>query len=202
MVDRPPTPSSFESTRIAGCSRAELEAGVAEILDSPKEQGTLSLIVKRPAVDERSVVETGVLSVGEGLEGDNWKSKGSRMTADGSAHPEMQITIMNARAAALVAQDKSRWGLAGDQLYVDMDLSGENLPPGSQLQIGGAIVEISAIPHRGCKKFVQRFGRAAMEFVNSQVGCRLNLRGINTKVIRGGEINVGDPVRILQRGAA
>jgi MOSC domain-containing protein YiiM len=116
------------------------------------------------------------------------------MTADGTAHPEMQLNIMNARVAALVAQDQSRWALAGDQLYVDLNLSGENLPPGTRLEMGTAVVEVTAIPHRGCGKFVERFGVDAMRFVNSKEGRRQNLRGINAKVINGGTVRVNDEV--------
>jgi MOSC domain-containing protein YiiM len=176
-------------------SRGALDSGLPEILDSPRETGVLALIVKRPSVDERKTVEVGTLSVSDGLEGDNWKLRRN-------PHPEMQLNIMNARVAALVAQDPSRWQLAGDQLYVDLDLSLQNLPPGSQLRVGAALVEVTAIPHRGCRKFVARFGRAAMEFVNSEVGRQLNLRGINAKVIDGGGIKVNDTVTVERRGAA
>lgn len=182
-------------------NRTELEAGLATILESPRDSGVLALIVQRPAVGERTVVQTGVLSVEDGLIGDSWKSRGSRTTPDRSAHPEMQLNIMNARAAALVAQDSSRWPLAGDQLYIDLDLSTDNLPAGSRLRVGQATIEVTAVPHTGCKKFTQRFGRDAMQFVNSDVGRRLNLRGINAKVIEGGEIEVDDVVTVQNRSS-
>ncbi|MBX2996887.1 MAG: hypothetical protein KF893_00140 [Caldilineaceae bacterium] len=130
-----------------------------------------------------------------GLVGDNWKARGSSSTDDGSAHPEMQLNLMNARAAALVAQDKSRWPLAGDQLFVDLDLSEKNVPPGTRLAIGSAILEVTPIPHNGCKKFVARFGMDAMKFVNSPVGKDLHLRGINAKVVQPGVIRTGDIVK-------
>jgi MOSC domain-containing protein YiiM len=107
----------------------------------------------------------------------------------------MQINVMNARVAALVAQDRHRWHLAGDQLYLDMDLSAENLPAGTQLAIGSAIIEVTPPPHTGCKKFVARFGLDAMKFVNSSVGRELHLRGINAKVVQGGTIRVGQVAR-------
>src|SRR5687768_5950411 len=112
---------------------SELEAGLDEIRRSPKDGGVLEMIVRRPAVGEREVLETGELDVMEGLVGDTWKARSSSRTTDGSAHPDMQLNIMNARALALVAQDRSRWPLAGDQLIIDMDLSGENLPPWTKL---------------------------------------------------------------------
>ena len=176
-------------------SMMELETGLDHIRQSPKDDGVLKLIVRRPAVDEREVITEVHLNTTEGLEGDTWKSRGSSHTADGSANVNAQITVMNSRAIALVAQDEERWALAGDQLYIDIDLSDDNLPPGSQLAIGSAIIEISAQPHSGCKKFSSRFGVEAMKFVNSSEGKQLHLRGINTRVVRAGTIRVGDLVK-------
>ena len=173
----------------------ELEAGLDEIRQAPKDEGVLQLIVRRPQVEEREILEEGELHLHEGLVGDSWIRRPSSRTADGTPHPDMQINIMNARAAALVAQDKSRWHLAGDQLYLDMDLSLDNLPPGTQLAIGSAVIEVTPPPHTGCKKFVARFGLDAMKFVNSSVGRELQLRGVNAKVIQGGRIRVGQVVR-------
>ena len=174
---------------------AELEAGLDEIRRAPKDVGVLRLIVRRPQTDEREVLEEGELNLLEGLAGDSWRMRGSSRTPDGSSHPEMQLNIMNARVAALVAQDDERWQLAGDQLYLDMDLSAENLPAGTRLAIGSAVIEVSAQPHTGCKKFVARFGLDAMKFVNSSVGRELHLRGINARVVQPGVIRVGDAVR-------
>jgi hypothetical protein len=176
-------------------SMTELEAGMDHIRQSPKNEGILKMIVRRPNVDEREALYEGELSTTEGLVGDTWKSRGSSHTADGSPSVNAQITIMNARAIALLAQDEEHWSLAGDQLYIDMDLSDDNIPPGTQLTIGSAIVEVSAQPHSGCKKFSSRFGVEAMKFVNSPEGKQLHLRGINTKVIQAGMIRVGDIIR-------
>ena len=173
----------------------ELGQGLDNILQSPKDNGVLELIVRRPAVDEREVITEGTLDREQGLVGDNWLSRGCRHMPDGAADPEMQLNIMNARVVALVADDPARRELAGDQLYLDMDLSGENLPPGTQLEIGEAIVEVTEPPHTGCKKFASRFGRDAMVFVNSGPGKTRNFRGINARVIRSGDIKVGDVAR-------
>ena len=173
----------------------ELEAGLAEIRQSPKDEGILELIVRRPQPDEREILEEGELHLVEGLIGDSWIRRSSSRTSDGSAHPDMQLNIMNARAIALIAQHKDRWPLAGDQLYIDMDLSAENLPAGTRLAIGSAIIEVTAQPHTGCKKFVSRFGLEAMKFVNSPVGKQLRLRGINARVVQAGGIRAGDIVR-------
>ena len=172
----------------------ELHAGLEDIRASPANDGILRLIVRRPAIGAREVLHEGQLDVHEGLVGDNWRTRGSYMTADGQAHPGMQVNIMNARVAALVAVDDDRWALAGDQLFVDMDLSVANLPPGTRLAIGSAVLEATPQPHTGCKKFVLRFGLDAMKFVNSPVGRTLQLRGINAKVIKSGVIRVGDVV--------
>jgi hypothetical protein len=131
----------------------------------------------------------------KGLIGDNWTVRPSSKTADGSPHPEMQINIMNVRVTALVAQERERWSLAGDQLYIDMDLSKENLPAGSRLQVGSAVLEVSPLPHTGCAKFVSRFGVDAMKFVNSDVGKELCLRGINAKVVQAGVVKVGQTAK-------
>jgi hypothetical protein len=175
----------------------ELEAELDEIRQSPKDEGVLELIVSRPKVNAREVLEEAELDLEVGLVGDNWKTRGSSRTTDGFGHPEMQLNIMNSRAVALVAQSKDRWQLAGDQLFVDLDLSDENLPPKTRISIGSAIVEVTEIPHTGCKKFVARFGLDAMKFVNSPVGKQLHLRGINAKVIRSGIIRTGDSVKKL-----
>lgn len=179
-------------TGIKHLTMAELEAGLDEIRRAPKDEGVLQLIVRRPQIEEREVLQQAELHLVEGLVGDSWSRRASSRTADGSAHPEMQLNIMNARVAALVAQDKERWQLAGDQLYLDMDLSAANLPPGTRLAIGSAVIEVTPPPHTGCKKFVSRFGLDAMKFVNSAVGRELHLRGINARVVQAGLIRVGD----------
>jgi hypothetical protein len=171
---------------------AQLEAGIDHIRRSPHDEGVLELIVRRPAVGTREIVAEAQLDRAHGLVGDNWLTRGSLSTFDGSAHPEMQLNIMNSRVIALVALDQEHWPLAGDQLYIDLDLSAQNLPAGTPLALGSAIIEVTAKPHTGCKKFRARFGSDAMKFVNSAVGRSLNLRGINAKVVQGGVIRVGD----------
>jgi len=176
-------------------STEELEAGLESILQAPKDNGTLELIVRRPQIEKREVLSEGKLDLVTGLEGDNWKARGSTSTPDNSANPEMQINIMNSRVIALLAQEKERWQLAGDQLFIDMDLSEINMPAGTKLSIGEAILEITPPPHSGCKKFTARFGLEAMKFVNSPMGKELHLRGVNAKIIQPGIIRVGDITR-------
>lgn len=175
----------------------ELEAALDHLRETPKDDGLVELIVCRPNIDERQVLEQADLDPLKGMIGDNWSVRGSSKTPDGSAHPDMQINIMNSRVTALVAQERERWSLAGDQLYIDMDLSKENLPAGSRIQVGSAILEVSPLPHTGCHKFVARFGMEAMKFVNSTVGKELCLRGINAKVVQAGTIKIGQTAKKL-----
>jgi hypothetical protein len=176
---------------------AELEAGLDTIQQSPKNEGFIALIVRRPQVDAREVLEEGELDLVKGLVGDTWSVRGSSRTSDGSSHPDMQLNIMNARVIELVAGEKSRWPLAGDQLFIEMDLSSENVPPGTRLALGSAVIEVTDQPHTGCKKFAARFGLDALKLVNSPVGRRLQLRGVNARVVEAGVIRVGDLVKKL-----
>jgi MOSC domain-containing protein YiiM len=176
----------------------QLEAQLEALRAAPRDEGVLELIVRRPEVGLREVVEEAELTVERGLLGDNWLQRGNSKTPDGRADPEKQLNLMGARVVALLAQTRERWPLAGDQLYVDLDLSLANLPPGTRLALGEAVLEVTPPPHTGCKKFVERFGVDAMKFVNSKVGRELNLRGINARVVTPGKIRRGDPVRVLR----
>lgn len=171
----------------------ELEATLDHIRQAPFDHGTLELIVRRPAVNEREVLQTGRLTQEDGLEGDNWNQRRYPKTPDGPP-PDTQLNIMNVRAAAAVAGHIERWPLAGDQLYLDLDLSAEALPPGTRLALGEAVIEVTAEPHTGCGKFSARFGPDALHFVNSPTGRILNLRGINARVVQPGTIRQGDQV--------
>jgi hypothetical protein len=172
----------------------ELAAFEPELRAAPKQIGTLELVVRRPAVGEREVLEEGRLSFAEGLVGDSWNVRGSSRTDDGTSHPDMQLNVMSARMVAFLAGDPDRRALAGDQLYIDLDLSHDNLPAGTRLGIGEAVIEVTAQPHTGCAKFIERFGVDAMKFVNGPVGRRLRLRGLNAKVVAEGLIRQGDEV--------
>ena len=153
--------------------------------------------MRRPQVGAREVLEVGELSLEDGLVGDSWRLRGSSRTPDGSRHPAMQLNIMNARVIALLARQKDRWPLAGDQLYIDLDLSAGNLPAGTRLALGSAVIEVTSQPHTGCAKFTEHFGPEATRFVNSADGKALRLRGINAKVVQPGTIRVGDLARKL-----
>jgi MOSC domain-containing protein YiiM len=174
-----------------------LEASLGQIRDAPSDYGTVELISRRPAVDEREVVTEARLDTDEGLVGDTWLSRGSSRTDDGSPNLAAQITLMSARAAAAIAGERERWPLAGDQLFVDIDLSTTNLPPGTLVQIGSAVIEFSEEPHTGCAKFSARYGVDALKFVNSPVGRELRLRGANCRVVETGTVRPGDTIRKL-----
>jgi MOSC domain-containing protein YiiM len=176
---------------------AALEAGLPQILQSPKNDGPVVMICRRPRIDEREVLEEGTLDLELGLTGDSWKPRGNHRTPDGSADPDRQLTVMNSRVVSLVAQQKERWPLAGDQIFVDLDLSFDNLPEGSRLMVGSAIIEVTPPPHNGCKKFTARFGVDATEFISTPLGKRLRMRGLNAKVVEPGAFRVGDIAKIV-----
>jgi hypothetical protein len=175
----------------------ELAAGLDEIRLSPGDEGTLELIVRRPAENEREVLDQAELDLDEGLIGDGWRARGSSRSGDGSPHSGMQLTLMNARAIGLIARERDQWPLAGDQLYVDLDLGPENLPPGTRLAVGSAVIEVTDELHTGCAKFTARFGSAAIRFVNSPHGRALRLRGMYARVVEPGTIRPGDTIRKL-----
>jgi hypothetical protein len=147
------------------------------------------MIVRRPRSGEREVLASARLDPASGLVGDRW----------GAVTPPRggQLTLMNSRTIALLAQDRARWPLAGDQLFVDLDLSISNLPAGTRLAVGDAVIEVSAEPHTPCRKFRERYGLDAVRFVGSNVGQELQLRGINARIVSAGDVRVGDVIRKL-----
>lgn len=173
---------------------AEFDDAIEHFRSAPADAGTVTMIVRRPADGTREIIDTAVLDVDAGLEGDNWQPRGSTSTADGSADPERQLTVMNARVVEFIGADAGHRALAGDQLYVDLDLSHENLPAGTRLALGTAVIEVTPPPHLGCKKFLARYGLDALAFVNSTAGKQFRLRGLNAKIVRSGVVNTGDVV--------
>lgn len=187
--------SDSEAKNIRHLNTDELEAGLEEALTSPTDEGIVNLIVCRPDVGQRKVLQSAEFSLEIGLVGDNWSKKPYSKSPDGGPHPEMQVTMINSRVLDLItAGDSSRMAVPGDQLVVDFDLSRENIPPGTKLNIGSAIIEVTEAPHTGCAQFVGWFGADAMRFVNSSRGRELCLRGINSKVIQPGVISQGDTI--------
>ena len=175
-------------------SETELAAGLPSVLRSPSDGGTLAMIVVRPDREQRHLPEQGEVTPAEGLVGDRWSRHCTRQLEDGRTNPDTQLTLMNVRAAELIAGPRDRWPLAGDNLVVDLDLGIENLPPGQRLKVGGAVLEISLEPHTGCSKFAKRFGPDALKFVNSPEGRKARLRGVNASVVQAGQVRVGDRI--------
>ena len=186
---------AWHDAPVQHASAAQLSAGLEQVLDAPREVGRVELIVCRPGVEERTILVEGDLDAREGLVGDNWLARGSTRTEDGRADPAAQLTVMGARAIALFAGRRDRWELAGDQIFVDFDISHANLPAGTRLELGSAVVEVSAKPHLGCQKFSRRFGLEALKLVNSETGRALRLRGLNARIVVPGRVRVGDSVR-------
>lgn len=168
-------------------SAAELTAFESQLRLAPKDVGTLDLLVRRPSVGEREVLDIGRLTFADGLVGDSWRTRGR-------AHVDSQINVMSARMVSFLAIDQARRALAGDQLFIDLDLSHDNLPTGTRIAVGDAVIEVTKKPHTGCAKFVRRFGQDAMEFVNSPLGQSLRLRGFNARVVVEGDVRPGDKV--------
>ena len=178
-------------------SAAELEAGLEQIRRSPRSVGRVELVVRRPAVGEREVLAEGELDPEVGLVGDTWNQRSSTRTEDGTPHPDMQLNIMSAAAVGLIAGERDRWPLAGDQFYVDLDIGHEALPAWTKLRIGTAVIEITDQPHLGCAKFTQRFGLDAMHFVNSPEGKAVRARGVNARVVSAGVVRPGDVIEVV-----
>ncbi len=184
----------MEQQRERGPDR-DLDRHLDDVRAAPRDGGRLELIVRRPAEDEREVLETAELDPGFGLVGDGWRLRGSGSTPDGSADPATQLTLISTRVLAAIEPDRARWPLAGDQLYVDLDLGEASLPAGALLAIGTALIEVSEEPHTGCSKFSARFGSDALRWINGPTGRELRMRGLNARVVRGGSVRVGDAVR-------
>ena len=180
----------------------DFSAFLPSIQAAPGDTGRVELLVRRPGVEERQLLEVADLDPAVGLVGDNWLARGSGMTADGSAHPGAQLTLISTRVLQAIEPDRSRWALAGDQVYVDFDLRLDALPAGTRLAVGSAIVEVSELPHTGCAKFSARFGSDALRWINSPIGRLHRMRGMNVRIVRGGTVRVGDPIRRLEAGAA
>lgn len=170
---------------------AELDAGLPAILAAPRGTGTLELIVRRPSERQREILESAHLDTAVGLVGDRW----SVPTPEKMPHPGKQITIMSSRVIELIAGDD--WAPAGDQLFVDLDLTEAHLPAGARLAIGEVVLEVTADPHNGCKKFAERFGVDAVAWTKTPANAHLRLRGLHARVIAPGTVRRGDAITKL-----
>ena len=176
----------------------DLTAQLAYLRAAPSRRGTLDLVVRRPAHAEREVLDVGVLHPVDGLVGDNWLSRATRRAVEAGRHLDAQLNVMSARMVGLLGETPEERAGAGDQLYLDLDLSTTNLSPGSRIALGdAAVIEVTAKPHNGCRKFIARFGEEAAAFVNSAEGKELRLRGLCARVVTGGPVRPGDPAVLL-----
>lgn len=197
MSRHPLEPSSDAPGSLAGPggrSFEELQRALAE-LHVPTGTGRLAGIIRRPASGQRDVIQRILLSVAEGIPGNRW---GSRIPQD----PEGQIAVMRADVAELIAgaRGATAFALFGDNLFMELDLSVEALPPGSRVRVGTAVLELAAKPHTGCSKFLARFGPGALKLVSDPGLRHLNLRGIYLRVVDPGEIAEGDTVNVAAPG--
>lgn len=186
----------MEADTVAQPSR-DLDPTYADLRAAPRDAAVVTLLVARPGVDQRQAVTEAVLEVEEGMVGDDWKARGSWKVKGAPASVEAQLTLMSTRVLAAMEPDPSRWPLAGDQVYLDLDLSEENLPAGTRLAVGMAEVEVTALPHTGCSKFAARFGQDALRWISTPEGRALRMRGMYVRVVRAGAVRVGDVVRKL-----
>jgi MOSC domain-containing protein YiiM len=191
QTDPDPDPAAAASATPA----RDLERHTAHVRAAPRDEATVTLIVTRPGTNLREVVASAQLTPEDGLVGDHWLARGSAKMPGGIANPEAQVTLMSTRVLAAIEPDPARWPLAGDQLYLDMDLSESNLPPGTRLAVGEAEVEVAELPHTGCVKFAGRFGHDALRWISTHEGRSLRMRGMYVKVVRGGAVRTGDVVR-------
>lgn len=188
-------------TGTPGPSLAELQAALPDILAAPKEEGRLDLIVVRPAEGLRQTPARVALSAAGGVSGDHWAAGCWRVTGDGRPHPDVQVCLMMSRCIRAIAGPVEAWAAAGDNLFLDMDLTPANTPPGTRLALGSAELEITEEPHTGCQSFIDRYGRDACIFVNTGAGKVHCLRGIYARVVRDGVVAVGDAVTRIARPA-
>jgi hypothetical protein len=173
----------------------DLDQHLDHVLASPRDAAPLELIVARPGPGERRVLDEAILDEANGLVGDGWLVRGSRTTPDRSANPAAQLTLMSTRVLAAIEPDRSRWPLAGDQLHLDLDLSEENLPAGTRLTVGAAVLEVTELPHTGCAQFSARFGADALRWISTPTGRANRMRGMYVRIVTGGTVRVGDIVR-------
>ena len=183
------------TTGVRARKRSELQAALADVLAAPRDGGTVDLIVVRPEKGQRQTPDSVALSLIGGVAGDHWAKGCWRTLDDGSPHPDVQICLMNSRMIRAIAGGPENWAPAGDNLFIDMDLSPANCPPGTRLALGSVEMVVTEEPHNGCQNFIDRYGRDACVFVNTGQGSELRLRGIYARVTRDGTVSVGDTVR-------
>jgi len=173
--------------------REALDRGFAALPAPPRDRGTLGLIVARGEDHRRETPKRVRLTAEQGVPGDRWLAHDGR--------PESQLAVMRIDVARLLANGQDL-ALFGDNLLVDLDLSTSNLPPGTRLRLGGALLEVTPEPHTGCSLFRRRFGGDALRLTADKALRDQHLRGIYLRVVEPGEVSVGDPIEVISRAAA
>lgn len=175
----------------------EIEAGLPDVHASPKDHGELVAIFTRPAVGERRELQATEITAECGIPDDHWSKGCWKSLENGAPDPDVQISLMSSRFINLIASSRENWGLSGNNIFVDLDLTPENLPIGQKLKVGAAELVITAVPYTGCAKFIERYGRDACVYVNRGLGRDMRLRGVYGRVVKDGYIKVGDKVTKL-----
>lgn len=208
-MDGPPAPAAAPKPRVKDLTGVTAAAPYLPYADlaarllgatappAPPDDGTVSLIVQRPAVNARAVVDAAEMSVARGMAGGGWQLRPERGTVD-------QICVMSTAAIRAFAGDDPRaWPAAGDQLFLDLDLRRANLRAGDRVAVGAdadaVLLEVTPKPHNGCAKFARRYGDDALKVVMAPLGKERRLRGIYFRVVREGVVRKGDRVRKVPR---
>jgi hypothetical protein len=176
-------------------TRAEIEAGIGPVLQSPAEGAAVEALFSRPAPGKRLDLPALEVSVSGGIAGDHWSLGCWKTLPDGSPDPDVQVSLMNRRMLHLIAGARDNWARAGNNIIVDMDLSIDNLPIGQRLRVGTAELEIGPVANTGCDFFIERYGRDACVFVNTGIAKQKRLRGVYARVVKDGQIRIGDIIR-------
>ncbi|MDQ2646791.1 MAG: hypothetical protein M3020_23510 [Myxococcota bacterium] len=175
-------------------TRAALEAAIARLAPAPRDAGKVVLLVARGPRGERTLHEEARLTEREGMPGDRWFGQDKY-------GPDYQLATVRADFARVIANGQPL-ELHGDNLFLELELSSENLPTGSLVRLGQALLRVTPRAHKGCKKWVQRFGLAPLQMSVAPAHRRLHLRGIYLQVVEAGRVRVGDAAAVVERAKA
>ncbi len=194
MATDPPSWTTPEGDAERHLPMEDLLKRLAALPRAPRDRGEIAALFARPGSNERTPIEKANLTAAGGMPGDRW-SRPREGKPD--PRPDKMLATMQAGVARMIANGQPL-GLFGDNLYLDLDLSAANLPAGTRLRAGGAVLEVTPEPHNGCLKFKARVGADALRLVSRKEDRHRNLRGIYLKVIEDGLVAAGDPVEVLR----
>ena len=179
---------------------AELMAALPDILAAPKDNAPVHGLCLRPARGERAFPKRISMTRAGGIPGERWATEPWLRRADGSPDPRIQVSILPLRVMDLVWRDREGTPHPGDPIVVDMDLSLANLPSGSLIAAGTAVLRVSDEFNAACAKWKLRYGADARAFIEAPGHAELRLRGVLCSVETDGEVAVGECLRVLRRG--